>query len=30
MSLPDGEAVVLRQARMNLLARAKASGLPVS
>jgi hypothetical protein len=30
MSLPDGEAVVLHQARINLLARAKASGLPVS
>lgn len=30
MSLPDGEAEVLRQARVNLLARAKASGLPVS
>lgn len=30
MSLPDGEAAVLRQARTNLLARARASGLPVS
>ena len=30
MSLSDGEAVVLRQARVNLLARAKASGLPVN
>jgi hypothetical protein len=30
MSRPDGEAVVLRQARMNLLARTRASGLPVN
>ena len=30
MSLPDGETAVLRQARMNLLARSKANGLPVN
>jgi len=30
MALPDGEARVLRQARSNMLARAKASGLAVN